>query len=902
MKHILKTILLAVVFLFVFSTAKATTVSDILKQIAALQQQIAQLQAQLATLQPVGQQTQNTQQKITGLEKLPASFVFQKDLKTEDANDDVAFAQRILKSEGLFCAKCYVTGYFGLGTKQALILFQKKYQLNVTGVVDSSTRVKMNQILQASRGSSQAAVPVVPTATPAPTPVAPVPLQSFPNASPGTTSVTPSVNDTSPPSFSITINGGAQLTTNSEVTIQVNCKDPSGGEAVRFSNVSAFVNEPWGGIAIGKQWVLSSGDGVKTVYAQCEDAAGNIATASNTITLNALPPLISGISPAGTLATNTKQVTLSLVTNEQATCRYSATQGVDYDAIYDGNTFTTTNFGTSHSITVSTLTAGSYVFYIRCKDTVGNKNTIDTAIRFSQPSAPSASGSISASILINNGATITNVANVVLTLTCSAADGVQDARYTNMPAFSAEPFEAFSSTKQWALSDGSGSKTVLYQCRDAQGHTTTSSNSITLDITPPVRSNSQPSAALSAGTTQTTLSLSTDEPATCKYSTAPGIAYDNMANTFSTTLGTSHATSITGLLNGGQYAYYVKCSDSLANKNLDDFSIGFRVQNPTYAMNVLVLKYFPLTADGKNIDISVTGDIGDLYTIILQRTIDVTNNLKTALQKASTYLGYKDASAQPSLNYTVVDTKTTNSAVPTKNTPVLRYPDYFQILSDLKICDYVTQQNVNEVWLFAYQGPTQADGAPYLNIAESKMAGPNGDISNSYRYNNMPTCSKTYRVYTFNYGRGTAEAMESWGHQMEAELDAVNSTLFRNAFQGVNYPQTLSVPGRCGSVHNPPNARSEYDRANPIPQQSDCLDWNPDTLGPTSAISCQNWGCQDVSDSNNASLNYMIWNWQNLPGASNAKIYQAKHLRNWWDVHGDFDNVLANNKRLTIEP
>jgi hypothetical protein len=33
-----------------------------------------------------------------------------------------------------------------------------------------------------------------------------------------------------------------------------------------------------------------------------------------------------------------------------------------------------------------------------------------------------------------------------------------------------------------------------------------------------------------------------------------------------------------------------------------------------------------------------------------------------------------------------------------------------------------------------------------------------------------------------------------------------------------------------------------------------------------SAISCQNWGCSYHSDSNNADLNYMVWNWQNLPG------------------------------------
>ena len=69
---------------------------------------------------------------------------------------------------------------------------------------------------------------------------------------------------------------------------------------------------------------------------------------------------------------------------------------------------------------------------------------------------------------------------------------------------------------------------------------------------------------------------------------------------------------------------------------------------------------------------------------------------------------------------------------------------------------------------------------------------------------------------------------------MEAELDAVNSSLFRTSFQGPNYPQTLNVTGRCGSVHNPPNARFEYDRNNSSANKSDCLNWNPDQLGQLS--------------------------------------------------------------------
>jgi len=179
------------------------------------------------------------------------------------------------------------------------------------------------------------------------------------------------------------------------------------------------------------------------------------------------------------------------------------------------------------------------------------------------------------------------------------------------------------------------------------------------------------------------------------------------------------------------------------------------------------------------------------------------------------------------------------------------------------------------------------------------MSGPFGDISNSYKFNEMPVCKSTYIVYTFNYARGTAEGLHIFGHQMEAELSVINPHLFRDLFQGPNYPPLLNVNGRCGSVHNPPNANVEYNTSNPNPWPSDCLDWNPDGLGKLSPISCNNWGCIDKSDTDNPPLNYMTWMWQNLPGINNTKKFQGQELRNWWDVYGDFDEVMANSKKLT---
>ncbi len=100
------------------------------------------------------------------------------------------------------------------------------------------------------------------------------------------------------------------------------------------------------------------------------------------------------------------------------------------------------------------------------------------------------------------------------------------------------------------------------------------------DTIPPVRSNGSPSGTFPVGTTQTTLSLTTNENATCRYSTTANTSYSSMTNIFLTTGGTSHSTTISGLQNGQTYHYYVRCQDSAGNTNTDDFQITFSVATP----------------------------------------------------------------------------------------------------------------------------------------------------------------------------------------------------------------------------------------------------------------------------------------------------------------------------------
>lgn len=145
-------------------------------------------------------------------------------------------------------------------------------------------------------------------------------------------------------------------------------------------------------------------------------------------------------------------------------------------------------------------------------------------------------------------------------------------RITNVSAANAGSYRCFVSNTAGSLNSASATLTV----GAAPG-----------DTTPPVRSGAQPTGTLPAGTTQTTLQLTTDETATCKYGTTSNQTYASMPNTFTNTNSTTHSTTLTGLTNGTAYTRYVRCQDAANNANTTNWSISFSVANPPGAPDTL---------------------------------------------------------------------------------------------------------------------------------------------------------------------------------------------------------------------------------------------------------------------------------------------------------------------------
>lgn len=228
----------------------------------------------------------------------------------------------------------------------------------------------------------------------------------------------------------------------------------------------------------------------------------------------------------------------------------------------------------------------------------------------------------------SNGATVTG-SSVALSANASdnsAVAGVQFKLDTNTNIGAEDTTSSYGVT--WdSTGVADGSHNLMAVARDTYGNYATSSTvTVTVDNTAPVRSAGSPSGTLALNTTSTTLSLTTGEAATCKYSTSPGTAYGSMT-IFTTTGGTSHSTSVSGLTNGGSYVYYVKCQDGQGNTNATDYTISFTVAADTTSPTVsLTAPTNGATVSGSSVTISADAS-DDVSVSGVQFKLDTNTNI-----------------------------------------------------------------------------------------------------------------------------------------------------------------------------------------------------------------------------------------------------------------------------------
>ncbi len=256
--------------------------------------------------------------------------------------------------------------------------------------------------------------------------------------------------DTTPPSgLSIAINTGAALTNQTAVTLTLATGDAT---QMRLKNESGAWSD-WMPAATSLAWNLSSGDGLKQVTLEAEDAAGNVsADVSATITLDTTPP--SGLSIAingGVALTNQIVATLTLATGDATQMRLKNESGAWSDWM-PAATSLAWNLSSGDGLKQVTLEA---------EDAAGNISA-DVSATITLDTTPPTG----LSITINGGASATN--NAAVTLALTTGDATEMRLKNESGAWS--DWMPVATSLAWNLTSGDGNKQVTLEAADAVGN------------------------------------------------------------------------------------------------------------------------------------------------------------------------------------------------------------------------------------------------------------------------------------------------------------------------------------------------------------------------------------------------------------------------------------------------
>ena len=162
-------------------------------------------------------------------------------------------------------------------------------------------------------------------------------------------------------------------------------------------------------LSINPSWQVQCIDppGVYTLHLDFSNTEGNLGSSQSevvsTITVYAndnIPPSILSHSPIGVIPTS--YITLEVVTNGDATCKYSTIPGVAY--ANQQYSFQITG-GKSHKVPLQNLIDNFYNYYIRCKDLAGNQASSDYIVSVEINAPPTAMISLSKSSPLSLGTT-----------------------------------------------------------------------------------------------------------------------------------------------------------------------------------------------------------------------------------------------------------------------------------------------------------------------------------------------------------------------------------------------------------------------------------------------------------------------------------------------------------------
>ena len=274
--------------------------------------------------------------------------------------------------------------------------------------------------------------------------------------------------DTTPPSGSVQINGGAIDTTSTAVTLGLSA---SGVSQMQFSNDGTSYGG-WEDYATSRSWTLASGDGTKTVYAEFRDDAGNTAVFSDTINLDTSLATDYRLSiNGGALFTNQTAVTLTLSasphTSQVIVSNEGGFDGAEWEPYVGHKQWAISEYG-SYAI--------PRLVYAKFKDVAGSISSLyqdDIILDVNAPlggvQIEEGGSGLATAFGLTAGPSSSWTFTVTLHLWASDdVSGVEDMLISNDPEFEGAAWEPFASSKGWAVPNGV--TTVHVQYRDRAGN------------------------------------------------------------------------------------------------------------------------------------------------------------------------------------------------------------------------------------------------------------------------------------------------------------------------------------------------------------------------------------------------------------------------------------------------
>ncbi len=188
------------------------------------------------------------------------------------------------------------------------------------------------------------------------------------------------VDTAAPTSPTISINGGAAYSSSATVDLALSA---IGATEMMVSNDSGFAGASWEAYATSKTgWVLTAGDGAKTVYVQYRDAAGNVSsTASDGITLDTVDPAGTVTIDAGATYATNANVPLALTASAD-----TAMMMISNDAAFTGASWQP--YGATVPVWTLPAPDGTKTVYVKFKDFADRESLVVTDTIILDTTAP----------------------------------------------------------------------------------------------------------------------------------------------------------------------------------------------------------------------------------------------------------------------------------------------------------------------------------------------------------------------------------------------------------------------------------------------------------------------------------------------------------------------------------